>query len=172
MARGWEPRPEDVEAVLARSSPIAEAEADLADPRYRIRMRAYVNDIELPDEFVGSVRVLVRVGGRVVVCRNIDGACHPWPGGRREPGESHVDTACREVHEETGWLLERESLVQIGWLHLEHLLDRPVDFDYRPYADFFMVVYTATAAERDGGTERSEERRVGKECRSRWSPYH
>ena len=23
-----------------------------------------------------------------------------------------------------------------------------------------------------GGTERSEERRVGKECRSRWSPYH
>ena len=26
----------------------------------------------------------------------------------------------------------------------------------------------------DGGTglERSEERRVGKECRSRWSPYH
>src|SRR2546422_10533568 len=23
-----------------------------------------------------------------------------------------------------------------------------------------------------GGEERSEERRVGKECRSRWSPYH
>ena len=23
-----------------------------------------------------------------------------------------------------------------------------------------------------GGGERSEERRVGKECRSRWSPYH
>src|SRR2546422_5473444 len=23
-----------------------------------------------------------------------------------------------------------------------------------------------------GGTDRSEERRVGKECRSRWSPYH
>src|SRR5688572_31987502 len=28
-------------------------------------------------------------------------------------------------------------------------------------------------AERGGGSvERSEERRVGKECRSRWSPYH
>src|SRR2546426_5722582 len=25
---------------------------------------------------------------------------------------------------------------------------------------------------RAGGVERSEERRVGKECRSRWSPYH
>ena len=24
----------------------------------------------------------------------------------------------------------------------------------------------------DGPAERSEERRVGKECRSRWSPYH
>ncbi len=23
-----------------------------------------------------------------------------------------------------------------------------------------------------GGRKRSEERRVGKECRSRWSPYH
>src|SRR3712207_2497811 len=26
--------------------------------------------------------------------------------------------------------------------------------------------------ERDMGAQRSEERRVGKECRSRWSPYH
>ena len=25
---------------------------------------------------------------------------------------------------------------------------------------------------RDGNSLRSEERRVGKECRSRWSPYH
>ena len=25
---------------------------------------------------------------------------------------------------------------------------------------------------RAGNVERSEERRVGKECRSRWSPYH
>ena len=30
-----------------------------------------------------------------------------------------------------------------------------------------------TTPERKGGIEaRSEERRVGKECRSRWSPYH
>ena len=29
-----------------------------------------------------------------------------------------------------------------------------------------------TARERIGGRPRSEERRVGKECRSRWSPYH
>src|SRR5688572_30139956 len=28
------------------------------------------------------------------------------------------------------------------------------------------------SADDDGGIGRSEERRVGKECRSRWSPYH
>ena len=27
-------------------------------------------------------------------------------------------------------------------------------------------------AQYESGTRRSEERRVGKECRSRWSPYH
>ena len=35
--------------------------------------------------------------------------------------------------------------------------------------------YYAQAADTDsieGWPERSEERRVGKECRSRWSPYH
>src|SRR6266571_2069723 len=32
-----------------------------------------------------------------------------------------------------------------------------------------VVVENVTGA---GGTMRSEERRVGKECRSRWSPYH
>ena len=31
--------------------------------------------------------------------------------------------------------------------------------------------YEFTITEYDSG-ERSEERRVGKECRSRWSPYH
>src|SRR2546430_17422618 len=35
--------------------------------------------------------------------------------------------------------------------------------DYMPFGDFSRVVYVL---------ERSEERRVGKECRSRWSPYH
>src|SRR6266508_6918853 len=30
----------------------------------------------------------------------------------------------------------------------------------------------AELAEMDRGAIRSEERRVGKECRSRWSPYH
>ena len=31
---------------------------------------------------------------------------------------------------------------------------------------------TAEAEQSKRATSRSEERRVGKECRSRWSPYH
>src|SRR2546422_8557551 len=31
---------------------------------------------------------------------------------------------------------------------------------------------SAIPCEAEGDLERSEERRVGKECRSRWSPYH
>ena len=35
-----------------------------------------------------------------------------------------------------------------------------------------VVLSTATASEKPREGIRSEERRVGKECRSRWSPYH
>ena len=42
------------------------------------------------------------------------------------------------------------------------------------YGDLIMrVLYATRPYEKVEGTaERSEERRVGKECRSRWSPYH
>ena len=35
-----------------------------------------------------------------------------------------------------------------------------------------MDVNSVSNTSGNGGTGRSEERRVGKECRSRWSPYH
>ena len=35
-----------------------------------------------------------------------------------------------------------------------------------------IIVIDAGHGGEDGGAVRSEERRVGKECRSRWSPYH
>src|SRR5690554_4990519 len=37
---------------------------------------------------------------------------------------------------------------------------------------FYVVKQGRIRGERQHKTERSEERRVGKECRSRWSPYH
>ena len=39
---------------------------------------------------------------------------------------------------------------------------------YRGFADLSLENYFST----DEQVLRSEERRVGKECRSRWSPYH
>ena len=35
-----------------------------------------------------------------------------------------------------------------------------------------LVVITGLSGSGKSSTTRSEERRVGKECRSRWSPYH
>ena len=46
--------------------------------------------------------------------------------------------------------------------------------DVRSFARFFFSGASELEIDRQGGTliPRSEERRVGKECRSRWSPYH
>ena len=38
--------------------------------------------------------------------------------------------------------------------------------------DYTIVVHGKRYHEETRATFRSEERRVGKECRSRWSPYH
>ena len=35
-----------------------------------------------------------------------------------------------------------------------------------------LIIVSGTTIENIAGGKRSEERRVGKECRSRWSPYH
>ena len=35
-----------------------------------------------------------------------------------------------------------------------------------------ILEWNGVEKELSGGAARSEERRVGKECRSRWSPYH
>ena len=74
--------------------------------------------------------------------------------------------------------------------HVNHLGDvdlksREIDgtrFYTTPSGDSFPSITSVTShknkeffaewRERIGEEERSEERRVGKECRSRWSPYH
>ena len=59
---------------------------------------------------------------------------------------------------------------QIDRLRLRKIALYPSFFDTvrlnRPLWEF------CQAFRADGGRVRSEERRVGKECRSRWSPYH
>ncbi len=65
---------------------------------------------------------------------------------------SLVQTACREVHEETGWLVDPKSLRPLGWLHFEHLREQPVDHPW-PHPDFLQVVYTGRASDRDRGAD-------------------
>src|SRR3712207_9267815 len=58
-----------------------------------------------------------------------------------------------------GFLINAKVSLTIACYRALHI--NPLDKIRRP----FLVVYTLVLG-------RSEERRVGKECRSRWSPYH
>jgi len=88
-----------------------------------------------------------RIGGLVLVDRD-EGALAEVAGRLGRPGLGILMRAA-DVADEGGWLaLEKEVRGRFGRL------------DYA----------VANAGVAHG--ERSEERRVGKECRSRWSPYH
>ena len=57
-----------------------------------------------------------------------------------------------------------KSVAEQTYPHVEHLLIDGLSTDNtRALIDQYVV---------DMARSRSEERRVGKECRSRWSPYH
>jgi len=102
-------------ALLERCPPACAPE-DVEFKARPLRQSVHLTPDELPDELITSVRVLVLVDDSIVVCTNRDGGSHVWPGGHREPGETLVETACREVHEETGWQLDPSSVEPIGFL--------------------------------------------------------
>lgn len=135
------PHPE-LAALLGRLTPAARERVTWRD-NIPMVVTAYLTPAELPDELVTSIRCIVRVADRIVVCHVPDGQ-HIWPGGRREPGESHRQTAQREVHEETGWLIDLDDLRPLGFLHLRFVSPQPPDHPY-PHPDFLQVVYTAPA---------------------------
>jgi len=136
--------------VLAASTPSVVIEPSPAGGVMPVRISAYLGAAAIPDELITSVRCLVQVGAKVVVCANRDGVSHPWPGGKREPGETIHATAVREVHEETGWQVEETSLHQLGWLHLEYLHPQPDDHPF-PHPDFCQIVLAGQAIKRTGG---------------------
>ena len=69
--------------------------------------------------------------------------------------------------------LINSSLRQIVVLtqYKSHSLDRHISQVWR-MSSMLNAYVTSVPAQQRTGKHRSEERRVGKECRSRWSPYH
>ena len=56
--------------------------------------------------------------------------------------------------------------VVMRWMELESVIQSEVSQKEK------QIQYANTYLKKKSRIERSEERRVGKECRSRWSPYH
>ena len=54
----------------------------------------------------------------------------------------------------------------------QHIRERIAQFDNKLYLEFGGKLFDDYHASRVLPGFESEERRVGKECRSRWSPYH
>jgi hypothetical protein len=151
MRPGYGVRHPALPPLLEERTPAAVVEFAWLDGTLPLRASSYTEVAELPDELVSSVRCLVLVGDQIVVCDTPDG-CHPWPGGRREASESFAETACREVREETGWLVDTGSVTPVGWIHLEHLRKQPDDYPYL-HPDFLQLVCIGRATSREGDAE-------------------
>src|ERR1043166_2307475 len=84
------------------------------------------------------------------------------------------------LEEDTPQKLDYGQRVEIeARIRRPHNFNNPGSFDYAAYLARQNIFWTATMTRGSAARilpgrcgSRSEERRVGKECRSRWSPYH
>ena len=67
------------------------------------------------------------------------------------------------------WRTLWQRKLNVAWLPPEHVFLRVAQF---PLSDFNETLSMVELQLEKLSPMRSEERRVGKECRSRWSPYH
>jgi 8-oxo-dGTP pyrophosphatase MutT (NUDIX family) len=141
--------PSELDRFLARHKPdaVQMVEWGTAASPLPLRIAGYLSQELPPLEYVTSVRGVVLCEDQVLVMRNRE-EVHVLPGGRREGGETLVDTLKREVLEEAGWALDVKG--RLGFLHLRHLGPKPPDslpgIPYL-YPDFAHVVFLADAVE-------------------------
>ena len=62
-----------------------------------------------------------------------------------------------------------QSKQAAGNVFTQDYIDKDYEFSVEAGKSVYFFIYSQSVAD---GMIRSEERRVGKECRSRWSPYH
>ncbi|MCA9959853.1 MAG: NUDIX hydrolase [Anaerolineales bacterium] len=107
-----------------------------------LRLAYYLGAELPPSAYISSVRAVLLHEGAVMVVRDLTNDYHVVPGGRREAGESFLDTLRREMLEETGWTLRNPR--PLGFVHFHHLAPKPDGYAF-PYPDFLQQVYVAEA---------------------------
>lgn len=115
-------------------------------PTARFEVNTYLHNQVPPLAFVTSIRAVVLHNQKgnsceVLVVQDPDGY-HILPGGRREEGESLIDTAVRELLEETGWQVSIGAL--LGFKHFHRLTPARPEFRYQA-PHFAQLVYVAVA---------------------------
>jgi len=142
-------------AFLARQTPFHTETAiwHWGNSEIHLRLVSYLSD-EMPSlDLITSANALVVRDDAALVSRNRDDT-HIWPGGRREAGETLMQTLSREVFEETGWTIRDVTL--LGFVHCHHETPKPMEYPY-PYPDFIRVIYTAEADQFTAGTADPDE---------------
>src|SRR5256885_13740186 len=81
--------------------------------------------------------------------------------------QSAVMACLSIVQQEQGWVSAESEAVIAEFLGMAEIAVHEVTTFYNMYNQRPTGTYKLNVC-----TNRSEERRVGKECRSRWSPYH
>ena len=132
---------EDLTAFLQQQTTIAEETVVWEQGVIHLHVTNYLSNVLPPLNYVTSVRAIVLQDEKVLVVRDHNGL-HIEPGGRREAGETLLQTLEREVLEETGWAIVQVQM--LGFKHLHHLLPVPENYSYIA-PDFFQIIYTARA---------------------------
>jgi 8-oxo-dGTP pyrophosphatase MutT (NUDIX family) len=107
-----------------------------------LRQQTYLCPTLPPDELISSARAVLLRGDEVMVIRDHLNEPYIIPGGRREPGETVLETLQRELREETGWSVGDTAV--IGCIHFQHLNPKPTGYPY-PHPHFFWAIFAAQA---------------------------
>lgn len=133
---------DDLQQFLAQYEPWLVETTAWDNGAMPLRLAYYLSSAAPPEAYVSSVRTTLFRGKSVMVVRDFEEHYHVVPGGRREPGETLLETLRREVLEETGWTLCAPR--PLGFVHFHHLAPKPDGYTF-PYPDFLQRIYVTEA---------------------------